>query len=144
MKQQPVPLASHLPFTVPRSTIIYGFPKIGFTYQELAAATNGFAASNIVGQGGFGTVYKGMLQDGRRVAVKCLGPSYLEGPQELFVELDVLGRVHHRNIVQLIGCSITEKKSLLVYKFVPNGSLETCLLGNFCFILGNSLLICRT
>jgi hypothetical protein len=54
MKQQPVPLASHLPFTVPRSTIIYGFPKIGFTYQELAAATDGFAASNIVGQGGFG------------------------------------------------------------------------------------------
>ncbi|KAJ4765662.1 Proline-rich receptor-like protein kinase PERK4 [Rhynchospora pubera] len=124
MTQQPVPLTSHLPFTVPRNTIIYGFPKIGFTYQELAAATNGFATGNCIGEGAFGPVYKGKLQDGRIVAIKRLSPSSTQGQKEVFAELDLLSRVHHRHLVQLIGCSVTKRKSLLVYEYVPQGSLD--------------------
>ncbi|XP_078175307.1 proline-rich receptor-like protein kinase PERK5 isoform X1 [Carex rostrata] len=130
MTQQPVPLASRLPFTVPRSTIIYGFPKIGFTYQELAAATNGFAESNVIGEGGFGKVYKGNLQDGRHAAVKGITDSSFHGEEGFFKELDFLSRVHHRHLVQLIGCCVTEGKSLLVYEFVPKGALDTYLYGN--------------
>ncbi|XP_078175306.1 cold-responsive protein kinase 1-like [Carex rostrata] len=131
MRQQPVPLGSRLPFTVPRSTIIYGFPKIGFTYQELAAATNGFGSSNIIGQGGFGKVYKGQLQDGRHVAIKNLFSSGNQGEKEFCKELDLLSRVHHRHLVQLIGCCVTQGNSLLVYEYITNGSLHTCLQSNY-------------
>ncbi|XP_078174992.1 proline-rich receptor-like protein kinase PERK5 [Carex rostrata] len=127
MTQQPVPLASYLPFTVPRSTIIYGFPKIGFTYQELAAATNGFAASNVLGEGGFGKVYKGRLQDGSYVAIKTIN---LHGEEGFFKELDLVSRMHHRHLVQLIGCCVTQGKSLLVYEFVQKGSLDRYLHGD--------------
>ncbi|XP_078174991.1 putative proline-rich receptor-like protein kinase PERK6 [Carex rostrata] len=129
MTQQPVPLTNRLPFTVPRSTIIYGFPKIGFTYQELAAATNRFSVRNMIGEGGYGIVYKGKLQDGRHVAIKTLRSNGYQGEDEFLKELDLLGRVHHRHLVQLIGCCITEGQSLLVYEYIPRGSLDTYLHG---------------
>jgi serine/threonine protein kinase len=128
MTQQPVPLVTQLPFTIPRRTIIYGFPKIGFTYQELAAATNGFAKNNLLGKGGSGRVYKGRLLDGRHIAVKCLN-SWSRASKSFISELDLLSRVHHRHLVQLIGCCITEGKSLLAYEYVPNSSLFAHLHG---------------
>ena len=131
MTQQPVPLTNRLPFTVPRSTIIYGFPKIGFTYQELAAATNRFAKSNVIGEGGYGKVYKGKLQGGRHAAIKRITDSGLYGKEEFLKELDFISRVHHRHLLQLIGCCVTQGKSLLVYEFVENGSLDHYLHGNF-------------
>ncbi|XP_078174990.1 proline-rich receptor-like protein kinase PERK4 [Carex rostrata] len=126
---QPVPLMAQLPFTIPRRTIMYGFPKIGFTYQELAAATNRFSNSNLIGKGGTSKVYKGRLLDGRHIAVKCMH-SWSRASKNFIAELDLLSRVHHRHLVQLIGCCITEGKSLLAYEYVPNSSLHIHLHGN--------------
>ncbi|KAJ1685120.1 hypothetical protein LUZ63_016510 [Rhynchospora breviuscula] len=128
MTQQPVPLVAQLPFTIPRRTIVYGFPKIGFTYQELAAATNGFSNSNLIGKGGTGKVYKGRLLDGTHIAVKCLH-SWSRASKNFIAELDLLSRVHHRHLVQLIGCCITEGKSLLAYEYISNSSLHVHLHG---------------
>ena len=85
----------------------------------------------MIGEGGYGIVYKGKLQDGRRVAIKTLRSNGYQGEDEFLKELDLLGRVHHRHLVQLIGCCITEGQSLLVYEYIPRGSLDTYFHGNF-------------
>lgn len=74
-----------------------------FTYKELALATNKFDISNKVGQGGYGNVYKGILSDDTFVAVKRAEESSLQGQKEFLTEIELLSRLHHRNLVTLIG-----------------------------------------
>ncbi|KAI7996458.1 Proline-rich receptor-like protein kinase PERK9 [Camellia lanceoleosa] len=94
-----------------------------FTYEELVEATNGFSVQNLLGEGGFGCVYKGYLADGRAVAVKQLNIGGGQGEREFKAEVEIISRIHHRYLVSLVGYCISEKQRLLVYDYVPNNTL---------------------
>ncbi|GMJ05615.1 hypothetical protein HRI_004230700 [Hibiscus trionum] len=98
--------------------------KCYFTYEELAIATQGFSEKNLLGQGGFGFVHKGVLPDGKEVAVKSLKSGSGQGQREFQAEVEIISRVHHRHLVSLVGYSIAGDKKMLVYEFVPNKTLE--------------------
>ncbi|XP_010546918.1 PREDICTED: serine/threonine-protein kinase CDL1-like [Tarenaya hassleriana] len=96
-----------------------------FTFRELAAATNNFRPECLLGEGGFGRVYKGRLESpGRIVAVKQLDRNGLQGNREFLVEVLMLSLLHHPNLVSLIGYCADGDQRLLVYEFMPLGSLE--------------------
>lgn len=101
-----------------------------FTYEELVIATDGFSDANLLGQGGFGYVHRGMLQNGIEVAVKQLKAGSGQGEREFQAEVEIISRVHHRHLVSLVGYCIADGKRLLVYEFVPNNTLEFHLHGN--------------
>lgn len=102
-----------------------------FSYQELALATNGFADSRRLGQGGSGLVYRGILTDpGRMVAVKRVFAGS-EHPESLFTnEVRIISRLIHRNLVQFIGWCHEQGEFILVYEYMPNGSLDAHLFGS--------------
>ena len=102
-----------------------------FTYDELFQATNGFSIQNRLGEGGFGCVYKGVLVDGRDVAVKQLKIGGSQGEREFRAEVEIISRVHHRHLVSLVGYCISEHQRLLVYDFLPNDTLDHHLHGKF-------------
>ncbi|KAL5808239.1 hypothetical protein ACOSQ3_028930 [Xanthoceras sorbifolium] len=95
-----------------------------FTYEELVHATNGFSAQKLLGEGGFGCVYKGVLTDGREIAVKQLKIGGSQGEREFRAEVEIISRVHHRHLVSLVGYCISEHQRLLVYDYVPNNTLD--------------------
>ncbi|XP_040952589.1 probable serine/threonine-protein kinase PIX13 isoform X2 [Gossypium hirsutum] len=100
-------------------------------YEELKEATNNFAPASILGEGGFGRVFKGVLSDGTSVAIKRLTNGGPQGDKEFLVEVEMLSRLHHRNLVKLVGyySSRDSSQNLLCYELVPNGSLESWLHG---------------
>lgn len=100
-----------------------------FTYEELVQATDGFSERNLLGEGGFGCVYKGILTDGREVAVKQLKIGGGQGEREFKAEVEIISRVHHRYLVSLVGYCISEHQRLLVYDYVPNDTLHHHLHG---------------
>ncbi|KAJ1414249.1 Serine-threonine/tyrosine-protein kinase, catalytic domain [Sesbania bispinosa] len=96
-----------------------------FTFRELAAATKNFRPECLLGEGGFGRVYKGHLEStGQVVAVKQLDRNGLQGNREFLVEVLMLSLLHHPNLVNLIGYCADGDQRLLVYEFMPLGSLE--------------------
>ncbi|XP_075634999.1 putative LRR receptor-like serine/threonine-protein kinase At1g06840 isoform X3 [Castanea sativa] len=95
-----------------------------FTYREMAMATNSFDNSSEVGQGGYGKVYKGILADGVVVAIKRAQEGSLQGEKEFLTEIELLSRLHHRNLVSLIGYCDEEGEQMLVYEFMSNGTLR--------------------
>lgn len=96
-----------------------------FTFRELAAATRNFRPESFIGEGGFGRVYKGRLEStGQVVAVKQLDRNGLQGNREFLVEVLMLSLLHHPNLVNLIGYCADGDQRLLVYEFMPLGSLE--------------------
>ncbi|XP_078430114.1 putative serine/threonine-protein kinase PBL7 isoform X1 [Wolffia australiana] len=96
-----------------------------FTFRELAAATKNFRADCLLGEGGFGRVYKGRLESsGQTVAIKQLDRNGLQGNREFLVEVLMLSLLHHPNLVNLIGYCADGDQRLLVYEFMPLGSLE--------------------
>ncbi|KAK4606905.1 hypothetical protein RGQ29_000938 [Quercus rubra] len=98
-----------------------------FTYREMAVATNSFDTE--VGQGGYGKVYKGILADGVVVAIKRAQEGSLQGEKEFLTEIKLLSRLHHRNLVSLIGYCDEEGEQMLVYEFMSNGTLRDHLSG---------------
>ncbi|XP_066322490.1 uncharacterized protein [Miscanthus floridulus] len=100
-----------------------------FTLQVLRVATGNFAAENKLGEGGFGEVFKGRLQDGQCVAVKRLSKGSSQGFHELKNELILAAKLAHKNLVQLLGVCLEETEKLIVYEYLPNRSLDTILFG---------------
>lgn len=105
-----------------------------FTYEELIQATSGFSKQNLLGEGGFGCVYKGILEDGREVAVKQLKIGGGQGEREFRAEVEIISRVHHRHLVSLVGYCISDHQRLLVYDFVQNDTLHYHLHGEPYFL----------
>ncbi|VAH56236.1 unnamed protein product [Triticum turgidum subsp. durum] len=102
-----------------------------FTFEELEVATDGFSASRELGDGGFGTVYKGKLKDGRVVAVKRLYKNNYRRVEQFLNEVDILSRLLHQNLVILYGCtSRMSRDLLLVYEFIANGTVADHLHGS--------------
>ncbi|KAK8673872.1 hypothetical protein V6N13_112181 [Hibiscus sabdariffa] len=101
-----------------------------FTYNELCRATNSFAEEGKLGEGGFGGVYKGLLNDSNtEVAVKRVSRGSKQGKKEYVSEVKIISRLRHRNLVQLLGWCHEKGELLLVYEFLPNGSLDSHLFG---------------
>uniref|UniRef100_A0A0D9VRG8 non-specific serine/threonine protein kinase n=1 Tax=Leersia perrieri TaxID=77586 RepID=A0A0D9VRG8_9ORYZ len=119
------------PLPPPSPGMSLGFSKSSFSYDELASATGGFSSANLLGQGGFGYVYKGVLPgSGKEVAVKQLKSGSGQGEREFQAEVEIISRVHHRHLVSLVGyCIAGSSQRLLVYEFVPNDTLEHHLHG---------------
>ncbi|MFS8010697.1 putative protein kinase RLK-Pelle-L-LEC family [Helianthus anomalus] len=102
-----------------------------FSYRDLALATNNFTDDLKLGEGGFGCVYRGFLTRERRlVAVKKISKGSKQGKKEYITEVKIISSLRHRNLVQLIGWCHDENQFLLVYEFMPNGSLDSHLFGN--------------
>ncbi|XAR53336.1 Non-specific serine/threonine protein kinase [Bertholletia excelsa] len=100
-----------------------------FTCEQLATATDNFSDANLLGRGGFGYVHKGVLPNGREVAVKQLTAGSRQGDREFQAEVEIISRVHHKHLVSLVGYCITGSERVLVYEFVPNNTLEFHLHG---------------
>ncbi|KAL2932192.1 hypothetical protein RDABS01_037602 [Bienertia sinuspersici] len=96
-------------------------------FEKLVVATDNFSESKKLGQGGFGAVYKGELEDGQEVAVKRLSRASGQGLQEFMNEVVVISKLQHRNLVRLLGCCIEGEEKLLVYEYMPNNSLDALL-----------------
>ncbi|KAJ6852822.1 putative prolin-rich extensin-like receptor protein kinase family protein [Iris pallida] len=120
---------SENPLPPPSPGLGLGFSKSIFTFEELAMATDGFSDANLLGQGGFGFVHKGMLPNGKEVAIKQLKIGSGQGEREFQAEIDIISRVHHKHLVSLVGYCMSGRERLLVYEFVPNGTLEFHLHG---------------
>ncbi|KAK3025763.1 hypothetical protein RJ639_041919, partial [Escallonia herrerae] len=100
-----------------------------FSSSDIERATDNFNASRILGEGGFGRVYSGVLEDGTKVAVKVLKRDDQQGGREFLAEVEMLSRLHHRNLVKLIGICTEDRSRCLVYELIPNGSVESHLHG---------------
>lgn len=100
-----------------------------FSYDELKKCTNNFSMSNEVGSGGYGKVYRGMLVDGQAVAIKRAQQGSMQGGLEFKTEIELLSRVHHKNLLGLVGFCFEQGEQMLVYEFMPNGTLRDSLSG---------------
>jgi hypothetical protein len=95
-----------------------------FSFEELKGCTENFSDSHEIGAGGYGKVYKGTLGDGIRVAIKRAQSGSMQGAPEFKNEIELLSRVHHRNLVSLIGFCFEQGEQMLVYEFVAGGTLR--------------------
>ncbi|XP_078158349.1 cysteine-rich receptor-like protein kinase 19 isoform X4 [Carex rostrata] len=95
-----------------------------FDFNEIANATSNFALDNKLGEGGFGPVYKGVLQDGLEIAVKRLSTYSGQGLVEFNNEIQLIAKLQHRNLVRLVGWCIQGEEKILIYEFMPNKSLD--------------------
>uniref|UniRef100_A0A7N0TF87 non-specific serine/threonine protein kinase n=1 Tax=Kalanchoe fedtschenkoi TaxID=63787 RepID=A0A7N0TF87_KALFE len=127
------PSSSH-PITAPSPLV--GLPEFShlgwghwFTLRDLELATNRFSKDNVLGEGGYGVVYRGELINGNPVAVKKLLNNLGQAEKEFRVEVEAIGHVRHKNLVRLLGYCIEGTHRLLVYEYVNNGNLEQWLHG---------------
>ncbi|KAK1557654.1 hypothetical protein Q3G72_028821 [Acer saccharum] len=95
-----------------------------FDFSTIAAATNNFSIKNKLGEGGFGSVYKGVLPNGREIAIKRLSKYSGQGIGEFKNEVTLTAKLQHRNLVSIVGCCIEAEEKMLVYEYVPNKSLD--------------------
>ncbi|PIA43061.1 hypothetical protein AQUCO_02000482v1 [Aquilegia coerulea] len=121
----PPPLCSICQHKAP----VFGKPPRWFSYAELELATGGFSQANFLAEGGFGSVHRGVLPDGQAVAVKQHKLASSQGDLEFCSEVEVLSCAQHRNVVMLIGFCVEDKRRLLVYEYICNGSLDSHLYG---------------
>lgn len=95
--------------------------------EEVVTATNNFQDNNKLGQGGFGPVYKGKLEDGRYIAVKRLSRASGQGLEEFINEVSLISKLQHRNLVRLLGCCVEGEEKMLIYEYMSNKSLDSLL-----------------
>ncbi|WOL11241.1 hypothetical protein Cni_G20003 [Canna indica] len=100
-----------------------------FSFNEVKKCTNNFSEANEIGNGGYGMVYKGVLPNGQLVAVKRAQEGSTQGAVEFNTEVELLSRVHHKNLVGLVGFCFDQGEQILVYDYVPNGTLKESLSG---------------
>ncbi|RDY09693.1 putative serine/threonine-protein kinase, partial [Mucuna pruriens] len=101
-----------------------------YTLRELEDSTNGFSPDNVIGEGGYGIVYHGLLSDNTHVAIKNLLNNRGQAEKEFKVEVEAIGRVRHKNLVRLLGYCAEGAHRMLVYEYVDNGNLEQWLHGD--------------
>ncbi|CAI8589700.1 unnamed protein product [Vicia faba] len=121
----PPPLCSICQHKAP----VFGKPPRWFSYAELELATGGFSQANFLAEGGYGSVHRGVLPEGQVIAVKQHKLASSQGDVEFCSEVEVLSCAQHRNVVMLIGFCIEDKRRLLVYEYICNGSLDSHLYG---------------
>ncbi|RCV35407.1 hypothetical protein SETIT_7G237500v2 [Setaria italica] len=108
-----------------------GRPNVfSYSYGELRTASENFNSTNLLGEGGYGAVYKGKLTDGSMVAVKQLSETSRQGKKQFIAEIETISQVQHRNLVKLYGCCLEGENPLLVYEYLENGSLDKALFGS--------------
>ncbi|XP_021809320.1 G-type lectin S-receptor-like serine/threonine-protein kinase RKS1 isoform X6 [Prunus avium] len=95
-----------------------------FDLPTITAATNNFSVENKLGKGGFGSVYKGVLYNGKEVAVKRLSKHSGQGVEEFKNEVVLIAKLQHRNLVRILGCCIQDEEKMLIYEYLPNKSLD--------------------
>ncbi|XVF70459.1 hypothetical protein PTKIN_Ptkin11bG0163300 [Pterospermum kingtungense] len=95
-----------------------------FSFSSVSAATNNFSATNKIGEGGFGPVYKGILRKGGEIAVKRLSRRSGQGWEELKNEAQLIAKLQHKNLVRLLGCCVEQGEKILIYEYMPNKSLD--------------------
>ncbi|KAG5549952.1 hypothetical protein RHGRI_015044 [Rhododendron griersonianum] len=100
-----------------------------FSFEELKKYTNNFSETNDIGTGGYGKVYRGILPNGQLVAVKRAQTGSMQGGHEFKTEIELLSRVHHKNVVSLVGFCFEQGEQMLVYEYIPNGTLKESLSG---------------
>ncbi|KAK8455449.1 hypothetical protein SEVIR_4G164700v4 [Setaria viridis] len=111
--------------------------KSSFSYEELTSITSNFSRDNVIGEGGFGCVYKGWLGDGKCVAVKQLKAGSGQGEREFQAEVEIISRVHHRHLVSLVGYCIAAHHRMLIYEFLSNDThthVSTRIMGTFGYL----------
>ncbi|XP_076908342.1 G-type lectin S-receptor-like serine/threonine-protein kinase At4g27290 [Bidens hawaiensis] len=96
-----------------------------YSFSTIGNATANFSPDNKLGEGGFGPVYKGMLEDGQEIAVKRLSKNSSQGHAEFKNEVICISKLQHRNLVKILGCCIEGDEKLLIYEFMPNKSLDS-------------------
>ncbi|XP_009355003.2 G-type lectin S-receptor-like serine/threonine-protein kinase RKS1 isoform X1 [Pyrus x bretschneideri] len=96
-----------------------------FDQTTVAAATDNFSVANKLGKGGFGSVYKGVLHNGKEIAVKRLSKNSGQGIEEFKNEVVIIAKLQHRNLVKIIGCCVEDEEKMLIYEYVPNKSLDS-------------------
>ncbi|CAF2034895.1 BnaA09g00970D [Brassica napus] len=101
-----------------------------YTLRELEVSTDGFSDKHVIGQGGYGIVYRGVLEDKSIVAIKNLLNNRGQAEKEFKVEVEAIGRVRHKNLVRLLGYCVEGEHRMLVYEYVDNGNLEQWLHGD--------------
>ncbi|KAM7470168.1 hypothetical protein LguiA_008351 [Lonicera macranthoides] len=110
-----------------------GVPQLkgarSFSFEELNKYTNNFSETNNIGSGGYGMVYRGNLPNGQLIAIKRAVQGSKQGGLEFKNELELLSRVHHKNVVSLVGFCFEQGEQMLIYEFIPNGTLKDNLLG---------------
>ncbi|XP_028121055.1 probable leucine-rich repeat receptor-like protein kinase At5g49770 isoform X1 [Camellia sinensis] len=100
-----------------------------FSFEELKKYANNFSEGNVIGAGGYGKVYRGALPTGQLVAVKRAQQGSMQGGHEFKTEIELLSRVHHKNVVSLLGFCFEKVEHMLVYEYIPNGTLKESLSG---------------
>ncbi|XP_057247291.1 probable LRR receptor-like serine/threonine-protein kinase At1g07650 isoform X4 [Beta vulgaris subsp. vulgaris] len=101
-----------------------------FTFRQIKAATNNFSADSKIGEGGFGTVYLGILLDGTHIAVKLLSSRSKQGNQEFVNEIGMISGLRHPNLVRLYGCCVEGSQLFLIYEYMENNNLARALFDN--------------
>ncbi|MQL99849.1 hypothetical protein Taro_032580 [Colocasia esculenta] len=100
-----------------------------FSFDDLKKSTNSFSEANEIGSGGYGKVYRGTLPGGQLVAIKRAQQGSMQGGLEFKTEIELLSRVHHKNLVGLVGFCFEQGEQMLVYEYIPNGTLRESLAG---------------
>ncbi|PKA61976.1 putative LRR receptor-like serine/threonine-protein kinase [Apostasia shenzhenica] len=120
--------ADHLIIVLRRE--LPGFENVTqYSYKELRNATDDFSITNKIGEGGFGSVYKGRLKNGKTIAIKVLSSESRQGVREFLNELAVISNILHENLVNIHGCCVEGNHRILVYDYLENNSLAQTLLG---------------
>jgi len=104
-----------------------GAELLHFSFSQILAATDNLSDGNLMGNGGFGCVYKGKLSNGVRIAVKRRDASSFQGPHEFRTEIESIPNLRHKNIIALLGCCVQAEESILIYEYMPNKCLASVI-----------------